>query len=175
MAAAAAVDDSTSCASSSTTRHHVKRVSGVGMISYFLRCLLAREKKSPSVSGDAAGAWCRSLRSVSYVVSTTSARARSSAETGALIVRERFLASGPEAPRGCPSYVTTAKEPGAACLSSSERHCARMADGHTTSVAPHGPDTKRPARRATHRPHVNGTSSARSRAARAVRVVAAAA
>ena len=146
IAAAAAVDDSTSCASSSTTRHHVKRVSGVGMISYFLRCLLARPPVPPRPSpSDAAasGAWCRSPRSVSYVVSTTSARARSSAETGAFRVFfiARVLASGPDAPRGCPSYVMTFSAPGAACLLSSERHCARMADGHTTSVAPHGPDT----------------------------------
>ena len=106
MAAAAAVDDSTSCASSSTTRHQVKRVSGVGMISYFLRCLLARPGPESASAWQTLGAWCRSLRSVSYVVSTTSARARSSAETGsarALCLRKRVSASGPEAPRGCPS------------------------------------------------------------------------
>ena len=103
MAAAAAVEDSTSCASSKTTRHHVNRVSGVGMTSYFFRCLLARPVSKSASSRATFGAWCRSLRSVSYVVSTTSARARSSAETGASRPRERVLAFGPEAPRGWPS------------------------------------------------------------------------
>ena len=75
IAAAAAVELSTICASSRTTLHHVNLVSGVGITEYLFTCLLARAPASPS------GSWCKSPRRTSYVVSTTSAAARSAADT----------------------------------------------------------------------------------------------
>lgn len=69
---------STICASSRHTRHHTSRGSGVGTTSYRFRYL-----SDPRVASPAAGSECRwiSDRSTSYVVRTTSCRARSAAET----------------------------------------------------------------------------------------------
>ena len=166
IAPAAAALLSTSCASSSTTRHHVRRVKGVGRTRYRRRF---RPSARPS---DPDGLWCRSWRSTSYVVSTTSASAKSRAETtspsppNALAPRRRFAsATGPPASLGCPSYTNTRSAPGLACRAISERHCGRIGAGHTTSVAPHGPENVSPAFDATHAPHENGGVDSASTAA----------